>query len=402
MNFSTTPTPGQENTQPIVDAVGSVIVDADPNPVVSIQKGQELAIQNTSTSMATERDRVKAAIIASGEAQKLSDTLQINNPQTIIDFGKPFSEEMSKCADEILRRQDMQTLTQTSTMMSSLAKIMDKVDIGELRDLDKDPGFFGRIFKNAQNKLEQMMAKYNNIGTEIDKICVELKTYEGQIQQSNTDLETLYDNGVYNYKELIKYTIAGDIAIEEMDRYLDSLRVRAETDPQAQLDYQNGVQVKQLLEQRVQDLRMAETVALQSLPTIKAMEFGNLNLSRKIQSAFIVTIPVFKNACAQAIIAKRQALQAQALKELDDKTNEMLLKNAQNAANNMKMTAQLAGSSSIKIETIENSWQTIMQGIQDTKQIQAELARQREQDKVKLEQLNSGYLKQLNPSSGNN
>lgn len=73
-------------------------------------------------------------------------------------------------------------------------------------------------------------------------------------------------------------------------------------------------------------MRMAESVALQSLPTIKALEFGNLNLARKINSSFIVTIPVFKNAVAQAMLAKRQAYQAQALKALDEKTNEMLLK----------------------------------------------------------------------------
>lgn len=137
---------------------------------------------------------------------------------------------------------------------------------------------------------------------------------------------------------------------------------------------------------------MAESVALQSLPTIKALEFGNLNLARKINSSFIVTIPVFKNAVAQAMLAKRQAYQAQALKALDEKTNEMLLKNAQNAADNMRLTAQLSGSSAIKIETIEQSWQTIMDGIKDTKTIQTELARQREQDKEKLEEINQKYL----------
>lgn len=58
----------------------------------------------------------------------------------------------------------------------------------------------------------------------------------------------------------------------------------------------------------------------------------------------------------------------------------------------MRLTAQLSGSSAIKIETIEQSWQTIMDGIKDTKTIQAELARQREQDKEKLEEINQKFL----------
>lgn len=361
-----------------------------------VKENREQALVTTSNSLATARDNVKMQIIKSGEAKALSDQLSVSNPQSIVEFGRPIAEAMSKCADEILRRQDMNTIAQTTTMMGTLAKIMDKVDIGEIKDINKDPGFFDKVFNSAQRKLDNLIAKYNNVGTEIEKVCVELRTYEADIEQSNKDLEVLYESGQTSYQELIKYTIAGECALEEIAEYKRGLEAQAATDPQAALQLSNVNQAQQLLEQRVQDLRMAETVALQSLPIIKAMEFGNLNLARKINSSFIVTIPVFKNAVAQAMIAKRQAYQAQALKALDDKTNEMLMKNAQNAADNMRMSAQLAGSSAIKIETIEQSWQTIMDGIKDTKAIQAELARQREQDKVKIEEINHKYLSQVN------
>lgn len=363
---------------------------------VALVQGHDTTLATTQNNLATVRDRVKQQLIASGEAQQLSDKLSVHNAQSIVEFGKPASESMSRCADELLRRQDIQQVTQATSMMASLAKIMDKVDIGEIKDLDKDPGFFSKMFSNAQKKLDSMMAKYNNIGAEIEKVCVELRTYESEIKQSNKDLEALYDNGERSYQELLKYTIAGECALEEIAAYRQSLEVAAQTDPDKAMELQNVVQAEQLLQQRVQDLRMAESVALQSLPTIKALEFGNLNLARKINSSFVVTIPVFKNAVAQAMLAKRQAYQAQALKALDDKTNEMLLKNAHNAAENMKLSAQLSGSSAIKIETIEQSWQTIMDGIKDTKAIQAELARQREADRIKLEEINQKYLGQVN------
>lgn len=361
-----------------------------------VKQDRKEAIESTSTSLATARESVKQQIIKSGEAKALSDMLSVNNPQSIVEFGKPVAEQMSKCADEILRRQDMNTLTQTSNMMGILTKIMDKVDISEISDVNKEPGFFERVFNNAQRKVEQLMAKYNNIGNEIEKVCIELRTYEGQIEQSNRDLEALYTSGVQSYQDLIKYTIAGECALEEIADYRKHIEDKAATDPQASLELSNINQAQQLLEQRVQDLRMAETVALQSLPIIKAMEFGNLNLARKINSSFIVTIPVFKNAVAQAIMAKRQSIQAQAMKALDEKTNEMLMKNAQNAADNMRMTATLAGSSAIKVETIENSWQIIMDGIKDTKAIQEELAKQRQEDKIKIEQINQRFLSQVN------
>ena len=46
---------------------------------------------------------------------------------------------------------------------------------------------------------------------------------------------------------------------------------------------------------------------------------------------------------------KRQRLQAEAMSALDAKTNEMLIRNAQNTAEQAKMTARLASGSSIKI-----------------------------------------------------
>ena len=372
----------------------SLTVQDNGSTVSLVKSDREQTIVAVNNSLATVRDKVKQEIISSGQAKALSDTLSVSNPQSIIEFGKPVSEQMSRCADEILRRQDATTINQVSNMVGVLAKIMDKVDIGEISETPKEQGFFQRLFSNAQAKLDQLITKYNSIGNDIEKICIELRTYESQIEQSNKDLESLYDNGVRSYKELLKYTIAGECALEEVAVYKRGLEEKAASDPDIQMELSNVNQAEQLLQQRVQDLRMAETVALQSLPIIKAMEFGNLNLARKINSSFIVTIPVFKNAIAQAIIAKRQSLQAQAMKQLDEKTNEMLLKNAQNAANNMRMTAQLAGSSSIKIETIQQSWQTIMDGIKDTKSIQQELAKQRDQDKQTIEELNRKFLSQ--------
>ena len=99
-------------------------------------------------------------------------------------------------------------------------------------------------------------------------------------------------------------------------------------DNSIQFELTNLNQALMMMEQRTQDLRTAENVAMQSIPMIKTMEFSNYNLVRKINSAFIVTLPVFKQALAQAILLKRQGIQAEAMAELDKKTNEMLMKNA--------------------------------------------------------------------------
>lgn len=381
----------------VVNGTAGTSIDSNTETTVeTVRESHETALVVVQNNLATVRDSVKEQIIKSGEAQKISDQIQVTSPQSIVEFGRPVAEEMSKVADQVLSRTSSTAMTETGKMMTALSKVMQKVDIGEIKEATAEQaGFFGKIMNRAQKKLDQFMSKYQSIGKEIEQICIELRTYEQQIKDSNKELEKLYENGVQSYQTLMKYTIAGDLAMAELDQYEESIRARANSDPSAQLELNNLSQVRQLLEQRIQDLRLAESVALQSLPTLKAIEFGNLNLDRKINSAFIITLPVFKNAIAQAVFIKQQALQAKALSALDQQTNEMLLRNAENVADNMRMTAGLAGKSSIDIETIEKSWDTITKGIQDTQQIQAELSRQRVEDKEKLEQINQIYLSQV-------
>ena len=147
----------------------------------------------------------------------------------------------------------------------------------------------------------------------------------------------------------------------------------------------------ELLEQRTQDLRTAENVALQSIPMLKTMEFSNLNLVRKINSAFIITLPIFKQALAQAMLLKQQKMQAEALSALDEKTNEMLLKNAKNTVQQAQMTARMASTSSIKAETLVQTWNIINDGIKETQRIQEEAMKSRESDKVKLQQIKADF-----------
>ena len=57
------------------------------------------------------------------------------------------------------------------------------------------------------------------------------------------------------------------------------------------------------------------------------------------------------------------------------------------------MTARLASGSSIKIETLETTWRTIVNGIEETKQIQDNARQKRVQDQARLETIKSEFNK---------
>ena len=337
-----------------------------------------------------DRQTLEDQLRNSPEVEAITATIDVSDMNSIVTFGSHSAEEISKASDVILRSLNMSQLDDSSAMLATLAKIMDKFDINEIKE---NPGLFGRLFGNLRKQLEQIIAKYHTMGDEVDKIYVQLRQYENEIKQSNTKLDQLFDSNVGYYHELVKYIVAGEQGVKEIQDYIDqrAAEMQATNDQSISFEIQTLEQARDMLEQRVQDLRTAEVVAMQSIPMIRTMQFSNMNLVRKINSAFIITLPVFKQALAQAILLKRQKIQAEAISALDERTNEMLIKNARNAAETSKLTARLASGSSIKADTLETTWRTIVNGIDETRKIQEGAARQRKEDQAKLERIKTEY-----------
>lgn len=342
-----------------------------------------------------DRDRTVAQLVDSEEIDRLTSQIDINDMTTIVTFGAETVEEISKASDVVLRSMNMGQMDESSKMLESLARIMSKFDIDEFKD---NPKLFGRLLGNVRGQLERILTKYNTMGDEVDKIYVQLKGYESEIKRSNQKLEQMFQSNVRYFHELEKYIVAGDQGVKEIEAYMAQRQAEQERtgDQSISFEIQTLQQAKTMLEQRTLDLRTAESVALQSIPMLKAMQYNNMNLVRKINSAFIITLPVFKQALAQAIMLKRQKLQSDAMSVLDQRTNEMLLKNARNTVAQAKATAKLASAPSIQAETLEKTWHTIVGGIEETQKLQNAARDQRKQDQVRLENIRKDFMAKYN------
>ena len=342
----------------------------------------------------SDRQQMNTQLVGSSEVDALTSQISLDNLETIVTFGASAAEEISKASDVVLRSMNMSQLDQSSQLLNTLARIMDQFDIDEIK---KDPGVVSKLFGNAkkqlEKQLEKILGKYHTLGDEIDKIYVELKSYEAEIKQSNRQLGTMFQANVNYYHELVKYILAGEQGCHELEEYIAQRQndMNETGDTSIQFEITSLSQALMMLEQRTQDLRTAEMVAMQSIPLIKTMEVSNMNLVRKINSAFIITLPVFKQAIAQAVTLKRQRIQAETLSALDQKTNELIVKNAENASSQLKGIAQLAAGSSIKVDALENSWRTIMKGIEETRQIEQEARKKRLEDQQRLEAIKQDF-----------
>ncbi|WP_435308110.1 toxic anion resistance protein [Sebaldella termitidis] len=324
------------------------------------------------------------------EVQALTSEIVVNDLNTILFFGDSASKGISNVSDSLLLQMKEVRAEESGELIVKLTRVMDKFDPKEFEKFNtyKEQGVVSKLFNKAKDTIDKLFTKYEDLGTEVDKIYVVLKKYEAETRQSNMNLEQMAKANVETYETLEKYIVAGELAKEEVDKYIAEYEIKAQNpdDQKAALIYQSLLQARDMLDQRIYDLRISENVAMQTIPMIQMIQLGNYNLIRKINSAFLITLPIFKQCLTQAIMLKRQELQARSMQVLDDKTNELLIRNANSVSKNAATLAKMAGTSSIKIETIEETWRTITNGISETKKIQETNKNDREKNTIKLEE----------------
>ncbi|MDX5608767.1 toxic anion resistance protein, partial [Clostridioides difficile] len=361
---------------------------------VEVTENLPTAVQEENFDIMEYTNNKKNELRKSKEVEALTSLIEVENPDTILQFGRKASEGVARVSDSLLNTIKLNRNEENSKMLVHLTKIMDKFDLDDFQET-KEPNFVQKLFKKANNAIEMMFQKYETLGGEVEKIQIELEQYERDIALSNKQIGAMLNENFEFYNELQKYIVAGEMAIEEMDNeILPFFKQKSETsgDQMDVVNYQELLKVYDMLNQRVYDLRIAENIAIQTIPMLRGMQHNNYGLIRKINSAFVVTLPVFKQCLSQAILLKKQELQAKSLKALDDKTNELLLRNAQNVSTQSAQIARMAGTSSVQIETLEKMYNTIKSGIDETMRIEENNRALIKDNTKRLEELNTTII----------
>ena len=353
----------------------------------------QLDVQKELPSSFSDNENYKEKLKLLPEVQSLTNEININDTNSILQFGQKPSEEISAVSDKLLNTMKAVKSEEASQMIVQLTKIMDKFDIKEIEDPEKAQSIFSKMFKKMESEIQKLFEKYDNMGKEVDKIYVILKQYESDIHKSNDSLDEMYKANVSFFEQLEKYIVAGELGLGEIDAYKQQLMNSGKSQEEINMQIQKLDITREMLSQRIYDLQIAENVAMQTCPMIQTMQMSNFNLLRKINSSFIITLPIFKQCLIQAINLKRQSIQAKSMKQLDDKTNELLMRNAQNTATQSVQIARMAGGSSINIETLQNTYDTIQKGIAETKQINDEIAAERARNSATLEEMKADMKK---------
>lgn len=319
--------------------------------------------------------------------RNLTNEIDINDPSTIHAFGNKAGEVIEKVADNMMRNTKAIQTKEVTEMMVSLSKIMKQFNT---RDFDVDAlagkkGFLSKWKEKTRCAYEDVIAKYDNLAKNVDSIAKQLKGYERDIDSANVMLNQLYEANKQAYQQLEMYVVACGIGLKEIDDQKTKVEYNATmSDEQKQFILRKLEDNYNLLEQRQSDLKSVELVSLQMLPTISMMMKANHQLMCKINTSFIVTLPIFKMGIVMAVMAKRQELQDSAIRQLEDATNEIYEANANKIMQNATSIARSVNSNVIKLETAEKVQGIILNGITEVDRVTKEASEKRKADMARM------------------
>src|SRR5690606_21137201 len=124
------------------------------------------------------------------EVLRLASKFDRSNEMALLEFGREPANEISAFTGKVLNSVQANSMEESSELLKQLGKIMDKFD---KKDFVEKKGFLNKIFNKGNKVIEQLFNKYQTMGTEIDKVYVEITKYEGEMKKSTTTLEELYN-----------------------------------------------------------------------------------------------------------------------------------------------------------------------------------------------------------------
>ncbi|OLN22482.1 toxic anion resistance protein [Domibacillus antri] len=305
------------------------------------------------------------------KAEQLASQIDAGNQQAVFSFGTAAQTKLSDFSHHILGHVQRKDIGPIGDILNDLMKNLKNVDPDELRDEKKN--VFARMFGKVSDSVQEVMTRYQKVGSQIDRISVKLEHSKRGLIEDIRMLEQLYDKNKEYFQALNIYIAAGELKLEELEtKTIPELRQKAERTGD-QMDFQDVndmVQFADRLEKRLHDLKLSRQITIQSAPQIRLVQNTNQALAEKIQSSILTAVPLWKNQIAIALTLVRQQKAVEAQKQVSKTTNELLLKNSEMLKVNSIETAKENERGLVDIETLKKTQENLITTLEETIRIQ--------------------------------
>ncbi|ANZ33387.1 toxic anion resistance protein [Staphylococcus carnosus] len=326
----------------------------------------------------------------------LANQIEPLNYDSLMKFGSNAQSSMSQFSHKMLsevKSKDTGPIGDTLNQLMLKLKEVQPDDFKEGKD-----SFIKKIFKRAKASANEIFSRMQSVGSQVDRISIELTNHKDALNRDIQLLNGLYDQNKDYFDELNLYIAAAQEKKQAiLEKELPEKRQKA-YESGNQMDIQEVADLEQFadrLDKRIYDLQLSRQISLQTAPQIRMIQNVNQTLAEKIQSSILTSIPLWKNQMAIALTLMRQRQAMSAQRAVTDTTNDLLTANSGLLKQNAVDTAVENERGIVDIETLKSTHENIIETVEQTLQIQAEGREKRQQAEKELQHLESDMKERL-------
>ncbi|WP_370267594.1 toxic anion resistance protein [Nioella sp.] len=318
--------------------------------------------------------------------------LDMTDTNSIVTFGSNAQAELQTISQAMLDGVKNKDVGPAGNSLREIVGTIRGFSVDEL-DPGRKRSWWERLFRKAK-PVHDFIARYEDVQGQIDRITDELLAHEHTLMKDIKSLDQLYDKTLNFYDELALYIAAGEEKLKELDE--ETIPAK-EAEVAAAPENEQVMKAQELrdlraarddLERRVHDLKLTRQVTMQSLPSIRLVQENDKSLVTKINSTLVNTVPLWETQLAQALTIQRSTQAAQAVREANDLTNELLKSNAANLRESNKMVREEMERGVFDIEAVKQANADLIATIEESLAIADEGKRRRaeaEAEMIKME-----------------
>lgn len=334
--------------------------------------------------------------------QKMTE-IDLTNTQSIIAFGSGAQAEIQVISQAMLadvRNKDVGPAGDSLRKMVSTLRGFSSEEL----DVRREKSWWEWLTGQAA-PFAEFVAKFENVQTQIDKITGELLSHEHKLLKDIKSLDLLYGKTLAFYDELALYIAAGEARLADVDATEIPAREAAVAAASEADRVMRAQELRDLraarddLERRVHDLKLTRQVTMQSLPSIRLVQENDKSLVTKINSTLVNTVPLWETQLAQAVTIQRSREAAEAVREANDLTNELLKSNADTLRESNRVVREEMERGVFDIEAVKHANATLIATIEDSLQIADEGKTRRAAAEVELVKMEADLRDALSAAS---
>ena len=314
--------------------------------------------------------------------------LDMTDTNSIVTFGSNAQAELQQISQAMLDGVKNKDVGPAGNSLRDIVGTIRGFSVDEL-DPGRKRSWWERLFGKAK-PVHDFLARYEDVQGQIDRITDELLAHEHTLMKDIKSLDLLYDKTLAFYDELALYITAGEEKLKELDE--ETIPAKA-AEVAAAPENEQVMKAQELrdlraarddLERRVHDLKLTRQVTMQSLPSIRLVQENDKSLVTKINSTLVNTVPLWETQLAQALTIQRSTQAAQAVREANDLTNELLKSNAANLRESNKMVREEMERGVFDIEAVKQANADLIATIEESLAIADEGKRRRAEAEVEM------------------